>query len=32
MEPISQFSLGGTAKGVSALAISPCCRYIAVVD
>lgn len=32
MEPISQFSLGGTAKGVGALAISPCCRYVAVVD
>ena len=32
MEPISQFSLGGSAKGVGALAISPCCRYVAVVD
>ena len=32
MEPISQFSLGGSAKGVGALSISPCCRYVAVCD
>ena len=32
MESIAQFSLGGTAKGVGALAISPCARYVAVVD
>ena len=32
MESISQFNLGGTAKGVGALAISPCGRYVAVVD
>jgi len=29
---INQFSLGGQAKGVAALGLSPCCRYIAVVD
>jgi hypothetical protein len=32
MKSINQFSLGTVAKGVGALAISPCCRYVAVVD
>jgi len=32
MQGISQFSLGGSAKGVGALGISPCARYVAVVD
>jgi len=32
MSSIANFSLGGTAKGVSALSISPCQRYVAVVD
>lgn len=32
MQSICQFSLGGSAKGVTALALSPCSRYVAVVD
>ena len=32
MKSISSFSLGGSAKGVSALSLSPCQRYIACVD
>lgn len=32
MASIGQFSLGATAKGVAAVSISPCQRYIAAVD
>ena len=32
MKSINRFDLGEKAKGVSSIAISPCCRYIAVVD
>ena len=32
MTSIANFSLGGTAKGVAALSISPCQRYVAAVD
>ena len=32
MKSIAQFSLGGAAKGITALGISPCQRYIACVD
>lgn len=32
MSSIANFSLGGTAKGVAALSISPCQRYVAAVD
>jgi len=32
MASIAQFNLGATAKGVAALSISPCQRYIAAVD
>lgn len=32
MQSIGQFSLGNAAKGVSALSISPCQRYVAAVD
>ena len=32
MESISSFSLGATAKGVGALSLSPCQRYVACVD
>ena len=32
MKSLNQFNLGSVAKGVSSLAMSPCCRYIAVVD
>mgnify|MGYP006157439413 FL=1 len=32
MASIASFSLGPSAKGVSTLSISPCQRYVAVVD
>ena len=32
MTSVANFSLGGTAKGVAALSISPCQRYVAAVD
>jgi WD40 repeat protein len=32
MSSIANFSLGAAAKGVSALSISPCQRYVAAVD
>ena len=32
MTSLASFSLGGTAKGVAALSISPCQRYVAAVD
>ena len=32
MTSVVNFSLGGTAKGVAALSISPCQRYVAAVD
>jgi WD40 repeat protein len=32
MQSIANFSLGSSAKGVGALSISPCQRYVAAVD
>ena len=32
MTSVANFSLGATAKGVAALSISPCQRYVAAVD
>lgn len=32
MSSIAQFNLGASAKGVAALSISPCQRYVAAVD
>jgi WD40 repeat protein len=32
MKAVSSFSLGGSAKGIAALSISPCQRYVACVD
>lgn len=32
MKSLNQFSLGPDAKGVASVALSPCCRYVAVVD
>jgi len=32
MKAVNRFDLGDKAKGVSAVGLSPCCRYIAVVD
>ena len=32
MKAINRFDLGDRAKGVAAVGISPCCRYVAVVD
>jgi hypothetical protein len=32
MSSLAQFNLGASAKGVAALSISPCQRYVAAVD
>lgn len=32
MKSVNRFDLGPKAKGVASLGVSPCCRYIAVVD